>query len=59
MANEELENLETAPKKKRGRPSKAELAERERLKKLSEEKISVIAHSFRSGICGSLRMLRQ
>ena len=37
MANEELENLETAPKKKRGRPSKAELAERERLKKLSEE----------------------
>ncbi len=36
MANEELENLETAPKKKRGRPSKAELAERERLKKESE-----------------------
>lgn len=36
MANEELENLETAPKKKRGRPSKAEIAERERLKKESE-----------------------
>lgn len=36
MANEELENLEVAPKKKRGRPSKAELAERERLKQQSE-----------------------
>ena len=39
MANEELENLETAPKKKRGRPSKAELAERERLKKESEAQV--------------------
>ncbi|MBQ9237419.1 MAG: transcription termination factor Rho [Prevotella sp.] len=32
MANEELENLEAAPKKKRGRPSKAELAAREAAK---------------------------
>ena len=46
MANEELENLETAPKKKRGRPSKAELAEREAAKAAAElEQQATVAES--------------
>ena len=46
MANEELENLEAAPKKKRGRPSKAELAEREAAKAAAElEQQATVAES--------------